>query len=432
MGPNQKRYRDLLDRQSRERGRMAEIAALDADKITPEIRAEAKGIEEGTPDLELQIRAARSVLDADEARSVVTDPNDKPLDAEARERAELRAKVSIGRYLSAGMRGRRLDGAEEEFRQAVGASERCIPVDAFEVERRSEPERRQDAATAAPDTVGINMQGVVPRAFARSIAPRLGIEMPRAMSGKFSIPRLTMNLTAGTKAKGVAQESTAGGFTVVSAGPTRISARLTLRAEDLAEVGIPNFEGALRQNLQLVLGDKLDEQLIAGDGADPNVNGLMSQLTADGDPDNAVSFSAFATDMAGLIDGRWAERLSEIRLVANAAVYGRLASTFSSTDAVTCLDWATRNKLAIWCNSRMPASSNANIGKSIVARAGMMVEPMEAASMPACSPFWGDLEVSDPYSDSASATQHVTLHLLLGDVLVRQPDAYAEVRIKTA
>ena len=432
MSPNQRKLRELLDRQSRERGRMAEIAALDADKITPEVRAEAKGIEEGTPDLELQIRAARSALDADEAASVVANPNDKPLDAEARERIELRAKVSIGRYLALGMKGARLDGAEEEFRVAVGASERTIPVDAFEVERRGEPERRADAATAAPGTVGINMTGVVPAAFSGSIAARIGIAMPRAESGKYSVPRLTTNLTAGTKAKGGAQESTAGAFTVITASPTRISARLSLRAEDLAEVGIPNFEGALRQNLRLVLGDKLDEQLIAGDGADPNVNGLMAQLTADADPGAAVTFSAFATDMAGLLDGKWAAMLSHLRLVTNAAVYGRLASTFAaSDDSVTALDWARGHDLAVWCNSRMPASAS-DIGKCIAMRSGMMVEPMEAAIMPACSPFWGDIEITDPYSDSGSATRHVTLHVLLGDVLVKQPDAFAEVRIKTA
>ena len=432
MSPTQKRYRELLDRQSRERGRMAEIAALDAGKITPEVRAEAKGIEEGTPDLELQIRAARSALDADEAASVVTDPNDKPLDAEARERIELRSKVSIGRYLAIGMKGGRLDGAEEEYRQAVGASERTIPIDAFESEGSDEPERRADMATAAPGTIGVNMQGVVPAAFSGSIASRIGIAMPRAPSGQYSVPRLTTNLTAGTKAKGAVQESTAGQFTVISAKPTRISARLSLRAEDLAEVGIPNFEGALRQNLRLVLGDKLDEQLIAGDGTDPNVQGLMAQLTADDAPGAAVRFATFAADMAGLLDGKWAAMLRHLRLVSNAAVYGKLASTFaSSDDSVTALDWASRHDLSVWCNARMPASAS-NVGKCIAMRSGAMVEPMEAASMPACSPFWGDIEISDPYSDSGSATRHVTLHVLLGDVLIKQPDAFAEVRIKTA
>ena len=428
MSPNQKRYRNLLDRQSRERGRMAEIAALEADKITPEVRAEAKGIEEGTPDLELQIRAARSALDADESASVVTDPHDKPLDAEARERAELRAKVSIGRYLAAGMKGARLDGAEEEFRAAVGCGERAIPIDAFE----APPERRADAATGAPSTVGINMAGVVPAAFSGSIAPRLGITMPRVESGKYSVPRLTTNLTAGTKAKGGAQESTAAAFTVITASPTRISARLSLRAEDLAEVGIPGFEGALRQNLRMVLGDKLDEQVIRGDGSDPNVNGLASQLTADADPGSVIAFSSFAGDMSGLLDGKWACRLDELRLVTNATVYGKLAAVFATNDdSQSALDWADRHRLAVWCNSRMSAAAS-NISKCIAVRSGMMVDPPEAASMPAVCPFWGDIEITDPYSDSGSATQHVTLHVLLGDVLIRQPDAYAEVRIKSA
>ena len=427
------------------RQRMAELAK--AESLTDETRSELDRIETGTPDLERQIRAARGALDAEEAESVVkpgAGDGDAP-DAETRARDALRARVSIGRFLAMGVKGARLDGAEEEFRQAVGATERSIPIDAFEEPRR---EHRADVATAAPSTTGLNMTGVVPAAFSGSIAPRIGITMPRVGSGKYSVPRLTTNLTAGTKAKGADQESTAGAFTVASTGPTRISARLSLRAEDLAEVGIPGFEGALRQNLRLVLGDKLDEQIVRGNGTDPNVNGLASQLTADTDPTAVVTFASFIADMAGLIDGKWATTLKDIRLATNATVYQKIAATFQQPVAIehgspsdgygvggqsveTAADWAHGALGGLFCNSRMAAAAS-DISKCIAMRAGMMLDPPEAAAMPAVCPFWGDLEITDPYSDSGSATQHVTLHLLLGDVLIRQPDAFAEVRVKTA
>lgn len=422
--------------QSERRAKLAELAKIETP--TDEQRAEIERETTAYKDTENRFQAA-VISEAEEREKVEPGP-----DAEARERAELRARVSIGRFLAAGVAQRRLDGAEEEFRQAVGASERSIPLDAFE----RPVERRADAATTAPATVGINMTEIVPAAFAGSVAPRLGITMPRVASGQYSIPRLTTNLTAGTQAKGGAQMSTAAAFNIISAKPHRISARLTLQAEDLAEVGIPGFEAALRANLMDVLAETLDLQLLRGDGSGANISGLAGQLTDDTDPADAITFPAFVSDMAGLIEGKWATTLRDIRLATNAAVYGKLASTFQEPKLIsngtapansvgagaqsieTVVDWSARAMGGLFCNSRMAASVS-DIGACIAVRSGMMVEPAAAAVMPAVCPVWGDLAIADPYSDSAAATEHYSLHIMLGDVLIRTPDAYAEVRIKT-
>ena len=43
------------------------------------------------------------------------------------------------------------------------------------------------------------------------------------------------------------------------------------------------------------------------------------------------------------------------------------------------------------------------------------------------------MQIDDVYTDSASATRHVTLHVLVGDkVLIVQPAAYGLVEFKTA
>ena len=64
MTPAQKRLRDLRDRQSKERQRMAELAVV--EELTDEQRAELDTIERGTPDLERQTRAATVALETDE------------------------------------------------------------------------------------------------------------------------------------------------------------------------------------------------------------------------------------------------------------------------------------------------------------------------------------------------------------------------------
>ena len=61
MTEAQKRLRDLRDRQSRERGRMAELSLI--DELGDEHRAELDTIEKGTPDLERQLRAATIALE---------------------------------------------------------------------------------------------------------------------------------------------------------------------------------------------------------------------------------------------------------------------------------------------------------------------------------------------------------------------------------
>ena len=418
-------------RASKIRERLNEISAIEGE-LSDEIRTEAASLETEYRDVEAKKRAA--VIAEDEAaKSAETRAAGTAQDPEQREREALRRRVSIGRYLAAGAEGRPLSGAEEEYRQAVGAAHRTIPLDAFEGRPGSgpgSPETRADAATAAPSTIGVNMTGLVPAAFAQSCAAFLGIRMPRVESGQYSTPRLTTDLTAGMKAKGAAQESTAAAFTVVSRKPKRLSARLSLRAEDLAEVGIPGFEASLRENLMRVLADTLDIQLLRGNGTAPNLNGLHTQLTADTAAGTTITFPTFLSDLAGYIDGKFAAGLRDLRVIANAAIVAKLASlTPSNDDSVTAALWAGQHTGGLRGNSNMKASAS-NVGNAIVVRAATMAQGVEGAMAEA--PVWGDLSIADPYSDAASAMSHYTVHMLIGDPVLRYPDAYRDWSIKTA
>ena len=93
MTAAQKRLRELRERQSKERQRMAELSR--EAELTAETRAELDRIESGTPDLERQIRAAVTAAEAEDAASTVR-TTDGGEDAEAREKRELRARVKGG------------------------------------------------------------------------------------------------------------------------------------------------------------------------------------------------------------------------------------------------------------------------------------------------------------------------------------------------
>ena len=86
MTAAQTKLRQLRERQSKERGRVAELAV--ADTLTDETRAELDTIETGTPDLERQIRAATVAVDTEETeqRAAVAAGDAPAGDTEDRER----------------------------------------------------------------------------------------------------------------------------------------------------------------------------------------------------------------------------------------------------------------------------------------------------------------------------------------------------------
>ena len=154
-------------RLSQVRQRLNEIAGLEGDAFTDEIRSEAESLQTEYADLEARHQASIVAEGEPETRPAAPD-------AEMRERIELRSRASLGNYLVAALRGRRVDGAEAELQSAAGIGD-GIPLELWDVPT----ETRADAATGAPGTVGVNLDRIRPAVFANSIAPRLGIEMPR-------------------------------------------------------------------------------------------------------------------------------------------------------------------------------------------------------------------------------------------------------------
>ena len=354
MTYSQRRLRELRDRQSKERGKMAELSRVDS--LTDEQRSELDGIETGVPDLERQIRAAMVGLEEEE-RAAETKETDSQ-DAEMRERIELRGKAMLTNYILAAARGRMVDGAEAELCAAAGVQ--GIPLELWDLPRPAE----QRDITPAPGTVGINLDPIRPAVFANSIAPRLGIEMPRVASGAYATGTITTGQGAAALAKSGAAVGTAGAITVMTATPKRVSARLELTLEDIAAVGQANFESILRENLSLALSDELDDQTINGNGTAPNLAGIFERLTDPSAPGAAVAtFDDFVAAFAGGIDGLWANTIKEVAIVAGVDTYRRSAQTFRDIATADLgdkafSDYAMAMYGGWWTNKRMPAKAS--------------------------------------------------------------------------
>ncbi|MYI06800.1 MAG: phage major capsid protein [Gemmatimonadetes bacterium] len=409
-------------RRSRVRERLGEIAALAGDDYSEAIQTEETALQGEYTTLERRHRSAIIAEDSDlEARKAEAGD----MDGEQRERIELRSKARLTEYLTAHARGRLAAGAEAELQAAAGVS--GIPIELWDVPA---PELR--AVTGAPATVGVNLDPIRPAVFASSIAPRLGIDMPRVSSGTYATATITTSTTAAAKAKSAAIEATAGEFTVTTATPKRVSARLELTLEDIAAVGAQNFESILRQNLSLALSDALDNQAINGDGTAPNLRGMVKALEAVADPADPTAvpdFDAFVAAFVDSIDGLWASTVRDVAMVAGVATYRLAAKTFrdiASADlgAITFADYAAAHFGGWWTNKRMPAAAS-NIQRGIVYRKGRSMRT-------AVCPHWGEVSIDDVYTGSAKAERYFTMHVLLGDVILVQPDAYALREFKVA
>ena len=435
MTANQKRLRELREKQSKDRQKMAELAQV--DELSDEQRSELDTIEKSTPDQERQIRAATVAVE-DEEKEAETRAADQP-DAELRECIELRSRARLTNYLTAFAQGRLPTGAESELSAAAGVEQ--IPVELFGMSTERRLEQRADVATGSPSTTGINLDPIYPLIYARAVLPRLSVAMPRISSGTFATATYNVGLTAVAKAKGEVQEATAATMAVVSSGPHRVTARLSLRLEDIAEIGVDNFESSARLQLMLAQSAELDRLGLVGDPATvtDEPEGLLTQQTAPGTAPTAVAdFNAFVDLAAGAIDGGpWAEGLDDVKLLVNAET-ARLAERTFQTAASYQGEMAAgaylRDKSGgFFSSARMPDTDGTDKTAAVLrVRASTMgLDGVNAMRLATCG-VYAEVGVDDIFSSSAAGIRHFTLHTLITDVLIQQADGFDRVDVKVA
>ena len=400
MTDTQRRLRELLARQSRERQRMAELAG--SDELTDETRAELDNLEKGTPDLERQLRAARQVAEGEGAEQRAAPEGD----AEDRERAELRAKVKLGGYVAAAIEQRSADGAEAEFNAAVGIAGNRFPLELLAPPVETRATTDTDTATAP--------RRWLDRLFAGTASQALGITMESVPAGVTSFPVTTAGASAAQRGRSEAAADAAWTVGVTELKPTRNATRLVFAIEDAAR--IPGLESALTRDLRMALTEGVDRAIFLGDaGANENSADITGLQTAAGLTEktitqaNKVKGSNVLQAFAELIDGKAAMTPADLRAVfsvgANTLWSHQLANTWASVDTTIAeflrrfgLSWLTRGEIET-------ATANGNFGGFIGLGRGL-----EGAGVAA---VWevGEL-IRDPYSAAAKGEVALTLSYL--------------------
>ena len=82
-------------------------------------------------------------------------------------------------------------------------------------------------------------------------------------------------------------------------------------------------------------------------------------------------------------------------------------------------------------NIRMPDPVS-NIQQAILYRKGRSMMGGAGAMRTAVCPHWNMISIDDIYSGSASGERFFTMHILVGDVILVQPDAYSQIAFQVA
>ena len=198
-------------------------------------------------------------------------------------------------------------------------------------------------------------------------------------------------------------------------------------------MGAENFESVLAAaHFSLVLADEIDDQLINGAGANNDLIGFFERLTDPSAPAAAVeTWVRFLAIQSGGIDGLWATELSHIAIVAGVETYRLAAATFQGSDSEqSAASYLKTMGDSFTTNSRMPAKA-AHIQPGLLCRKGrsMMPSPMRTA---VCPVWFGSISIDDIYSGAKKGERYFTLSVLLGDVILVQPAAYAQVAFRVS
>ena len=316
MTAAQKKLRDLRARQSRERQRMAELGL--ADNLTDETRQELDAIENGTADLERQIRAATIAVETEEAEqrdagAAARAPED---DAEARELRNLRAKVKLTGYVAAAVEQRSAVGAEAEYNAARGIAGNRFPLELLAPEMR---------ATTDADTTTTPRRWL-DRLFAGTAAERVGITMESVPTGVASYPVTTAGASAAQRQRSTdAAADAAWTIGVTEIRPTRNAVRLLFSIEDAAR--IPGLESALTRDLRMALMEGVDRAIFLGDatasGTDADITGLTTAAITETTitQSNKILGPGTLAAFTGMVDGIHANSLGDLRVVASVGAW---------------------------------------------------------------------------------------------------------------
>ena len=405
-------------------GVRSEINKLDPGEGTVEKRRELLG---QLDTIEGEYRAALTAEAAEE-----TEHRDAGgLTAEERERRALEHRAEFRNALHAVVNDRAITGAESELQAACGLGGHAIPWEMIAPRRAAvRAEHRADAVSAAPGDSHLIQHEILARVFARSATMTLGVAMPMVPVGDQNYPVIT----AGSDGAVLAKDASVGdaGAATVTANtltPKRFQVEYLFRREDAAR--LMGLEEALRRDLSDALSDRLDAQVLAGDGAAPNLGGFLAVaanggLAAVADPAAIVTYATAAGSLAEGVEGKYAGAESEVCAVLGDETYRKLATVFETGSGESGTMMYRRLSKKTMASANIPDAAG-NIQDGILARVGAM-------GMNAVAPVWSGVALlKDEISQTLRKQGQISVTaIMMADFKILRAGGFQRVRYQLA
>ena len=412
MTPRQK----IELRLSEVRTRLNEIAGLEGDDFTDEIRGEADSLQAEFRALETRHRAAIVGEGEAEARARGDFGNG---DGEAAEVRSILDRITIGDYLTPAAAGGALVGAPVEPAAALslpaagGSGGVAVPWEVLGrglAETRISPERRAFTTTGQND--GPEMQRpILQRLFGPGIMDALGVRIDSVPAGRTEWPLVASGVSPAQVVEGTAAAAAVRmTFTYANLKPKRLTGRYEFTHEAAATVA--DLEATLRRDLADAIASVMSNQIINGAAVDPNdaataanVQGCLSKLAAPTAPGAVAEYADYAGSHAALVDGLHASREGEVSSVIGVASYTHAASVYQAGSGESGSEALMRRSASCRASSYIPAPvsdvQDGNLYHAMGPNGGGAMRGDSVAAM------WPTLEViRDIYSQ---ASQGVTL-----------------------
>ena len=395
MTKAQRLLRELLDRQSKDRQRLAELAGVDS--LSDEQREEIDRIERGIPDQERQIRAARAAIDAERNERRTRDGG------ENRELRELRGRVAVHRYIDASMESRAVKGAEAEFNAALGMKGGSFPM------RLLAPEPVEARATTDVDAEADQVRWL-DRLFADTAAMRVGVTFEAAEPGAKAYPVTTGGASAAQRGREEAAADGAWTVGVSELKPTRNAVRAVFTIEDAAR--LPGLEDALVRDLRMALTEGVDRAIFLGDaGADEDSADIVGLTTAADVVEkeltqaNKAKAANTVAVYADLVDGIHAASFDDLRIVTSVGTNSLWMQTIfnNAADNMTIAQFLRASGLSWAVRGEIDTETEADDWGAFVGRARGMTGA-------AVSAIWDEgMLIRDPYTNAKTGEVAITI-----------------------
>ena len=344
----------------------------------------------------------------------------RPADSgETAERREIRSRATLAGFLSAYGQGVAAGGAESEWLSAEGCAQQTIPLSMLVA-----PETRATVSPGPTDADAVSSTAAtIHPVFERTVGPYCGIEMPTVGAGQQNYPFLSTSVTGGYVAKGADVVETAAAYSLKTATPKRAGAAFTYSIHDSALYG--PLESDLRRDMGSIVADVIDDALLNGNGTAPNPNGILAQLTDPDAPTDTVTWDSAVALYMGYVDAKYALDESAVKMLVGKATYQKLGSLLRGTDStMPVASWLRQHTGGLRSTNRIAAPTD-NVQPAVVVR--------NSPDRRAVCPIWRGLEyIRDQYTGSKKGEVTTTVNILLGDVVILRPDAYAQTAYKVA